>query len=256
MRILVTNDDGITAIGIIKLAAMAKELGEVTVIAPDNQCSAMSQKLTILTALKFKEVKDFPVEGVKAYTVSGTPADCVRIGVDVIMADNRPDIVFSGVNSGYNTGYDIAYSGTIGAASEALIAGIPAIAYSTDFHGIFGTLDKYMLSVTKEVLEKPIALNEIWNLNFPGCEAAECKGILWDRIIAQDDYYNNVYVEQESDDPLERSFTIHADPIEYSLPGTDIDAIKNNCISVGKVVSTVITANSADRITYRGKLVK
>ena len=230
MRILVTNDDGITAEGIIRLAAMAKQLGEVTVIAPDSQCSAMSQKLTILTYLDVKKVKDFAVEGVEAYTVGGTPADCVRIGIDMILKE-KPDIVFSGINNGYNTGYDIAYSGTIGATMEALFAGIPAIAFSTDYRGIFDTVDEYMLSVTKEVLSKPIGPDEVWNLNFPGCKVADCRGILWDRKIAQDDFYNNVYTEQPASfvDGAVR-YAITAEPIDWAAEGTDIKALLDNYI--------------------------
>ncbi len=256
MRILVTNDDGITAVGIIKLAAMAKNLGEVTVIAPDSQCSAMSQKLTIQTVIDVKKVDDFPVEGVEAYTVSGTPADCVRMGVDVIMRE-KPDIVFSGVNNGYNTGYDIAYSGTIGATMEALFIGIPAIAFSTDFREIFDVVDECMLDVTKQVLAKPIGINEIWNLNFPGCRMDEMKGILWDRKIAQDDFYNNVYTRQPDVLPEGTArYRITAEPIDRAGEGTDIEAVLGNYISVGKVSSTVVTPSLKDKITYRGKLVR
>ena len=256
MRILVTNDDGITAEGIIRLAAMAKQLGEVTVIAPDSQCSAMSQKLTILTYLDVKKVKDFAVEGVEAYTVGGTPADCVRIGIDMILKE-KPDIVFSGINNGYNTGYDIAYSGTIGATMEALFAGIPAIAFSTDYRGIFDTVDEYMLSVTKEVLSKPIGPDEVWNLNFPGCKVADCRGILWDRKIAQDDFYNNVYTEQPASfvDGAVR-YAITAEPIDCAAEGTDIKALLDNYISIGKVKSTVVSPDPSERITYRGRALR
>ena len=254
MRILVTNDDGITAEGIIRLAAMAKKLGDVTVIAPDSQCSAMSQKLTILTYVDVKKVRDFPVEGVEAYTVSGTPADCVRLGIDRIMKE-RPDIVFSGINNGYNTGYDIAYSGTIGATMEALFAGIPAIAFSTDYRGIFDTVDEYLQQVTEEVLKKPIGCDEIWKLNFPGCPVADCRGILWDRTIAQDDFYNNIYTEQPAsfvDGAVRYAITVEA--IERAYEGTDIKAILDNYISIGKVKSTVVTPTLQDKITYRGRL--
>ncbi len=253
MRILVTNDDGITAAGIIRLAAMAKELGEVTVIAPDSQCSAMSQKLTILTYIDIRKVNDFPVEGVEAYTVSGTPADCVRAGLDVIMRE-KPDIVFSGINNGYNTGYDIAYSGTVGAAMEAIIAGVPAIAFSTDYRGIFDVVDEYLLDVTKQVLAKPIGLNEIWNLNFPGCTLADYRGILWDRSIAQDDFYTNIYTEQPTSftDGSVR-YAITAVPVEKAAEGTDIKAVLDNYISIGKVASHVVTDRRDDKITYRGR---
>lgn len=252
MRILVTNDDGITAVGIEKLAAMAKGLGEVTVIAPDSQCSAMSQKLSIMTEIEYKRAA-FPIEGVEAYTVAGTPADCVRIGIDVIMKDRKPDMVFSGINNGYNTGYDIAYSGTVGACLEGIIAGIPAIAFSTDFRGRFGATDKYLREVTDMVLAKEIGPQELWNLNFPGCDADECKGILWDRVIAQDDFYNNEFIPIASDDDQGvYRFRIEPSRIEKAEEGTDIAAVLDNYVSIGKVSSNVVTQALRDRLTSRG----
>lgn len=252
MRILVTNDDGITAVGIAKLAAMAKGLGEVTVIAPDSQCSAMSQKLSIMTEIEYRDAS-FPIEGVEAYTVAGTPADCVRIGIDVIMKDRKPDMVFSGINNGYNTGYDIAYSGTVGACLEAIIAGVPAIAFSTDFRAKFGATDRYLREVTDMVLAKEIGPNSLWNLNFPGCEADECKGILWDRTIAQDDFYNNAFIPIESDtaNGVHR-FRIEPARIERAEEGTDIAAVLDNYVSIGVISSNVVSKALRDRITYRG----
>ena len=85
MRILVVNDDGIEAAGIIRLAALAKEFGEVWVVAPDAQCSAMSQRITVRGELQLRKRADFPVEGVEAYSLSGTPADCVKVAVEYLM---------------------------------------------------------------------------------------------------------------------------------------------------------------------------
>ena len=87
MRILVVNDDGIEAAGIIRLAALAKEFGEVWVVAPDAQCSAMSQRITVRGELQLRKRADFPVEGVEAYSLSGTPADCVKVAVEYLMKD-------------------------------------------------------------------------------------------------------------------------------------------------------------------------
>ena len=132
-RILVVNDDGIGAEGIVRLAAAAKNLGEVWVVAPGQQCSAMSHCITVRGSLQIRQ-EDFPVPGVKAYSVAGTPADCVKVGIRHLMQD-RPDVVFSGINCGYNVGVDILYSGTVGAAMEALVNGIPAIAFSEERGG-------------------------------------------------------------------------------------------------------------------------
>ena len=120
MRILITNDDGINAIGIHKLAEMAKKLGEVWVVAPEGQCSAMSQKITVSDKIRLAKAPDFPVSGVKAYRLGGTPADCVKVAVEYLMTE-KPDVVFSGINNGYNAGIEVSYSGTVAAAMEALL---------------------------------------------------------------------------------------------------------------------------------------
>ena len=119
MRILIVNDDGIRSSGLISLARMAVELGEVWVAAPESQCSAMSHRISVFGAVGVQPEPDFPVNGVKAYSISGSPADCVKVALAYIMKE-RPDVVFSGINNGYNVGIDILYSGTVGAAMEAL----------------------------------------------------------------------------------------------------------------------------------------
>ena len=126
MRIMVVNDDGIESDGIRRLAGMAAELGEVWVLAPRHQCSAMSQRITIRGDMRVDKVRDFPVPVKAAYKVDGTPADCLKIAMQYLL-EEKPDYVFSGINDGYNAGFDIAYSGTLGAAFEAVMNGVPAI---------------------------------------------------------------------------------------------------------------------------------
>ena len=189
MRILVVNDDSIEATGIIKLAAKAKELGEVWVVAPARQCSAMSQRITVRGNLELIRREDFPVDGVKAYSLSGTPADCVKVAVEYLLKDQLPDIVFSGINKGYNVGFEIAYSGTVGATLEAISKGIPAIAFSVEMDENYEVTDQYLIPVTRELLKKKIASNEIWNVNFPGCGLQKYQGIRWDTIPAQTQFF-------------------------------------------------------------------
>ena len=131
MRILVVNDDGIGSAGICCLADLAMQLGEVWVAAPEGQCSAMSHRISVYGAINVKRENDFPVRGVRAYRIGGTPSDCVKVALDHLMPE-KPDLVFSGINHGYNVGVDILYSGTVGAAMEALVNGIPAMAFSSD----------------------------------------------------------------------------------------------------------------------------
>ena len=127
MNILISNDDGIRAEGIARLAAAALPFGRVYVAAPQSQCSGMSQKLTIRGTLAVEQA-DFPVPVEAAWAVGGTPADCVKAAVKALVPC-RPDVVLTGVNQGWNAGLDIAYSGTIGAALEGVMNGIPAILF-------------------------------------------------------------------------------------------------------------------------------
>ena len=198
MRILVVNDDGIKAPGIKRLVQMAAGLGEVWVVAPAAQCSAMSHRITVRGDLEVKPY-DFPAAGVTAYSVWGTPADCVKVALGCLMTE-KPDIVFSGINAGYNVGRDILYSGTIGAAMEALCWGVPAIAFSVAEEEECEVLNTYLEPVAKELISKTLPQNEIWNVNFPGCTLEEYKGILWDRIPDQNQYYRDNYKRTDRPD--------------------------------------------------------
>ena len=237
MRILVVNDDGIQAEGICRLAKMAVQLGEVWVVAPDNQCSAMSHRITVHADIVVGPAV-FPVEGVHAYRVSGTPADCVKVALQQLLPE-RPDIVFSGINSGFNAGLDILYSGTVGAAMESLLNGIPAIAFSSEMNGIYDVVEKYLLPITKELLTKKLGANELWNVNFPGCTTAELKGILWGRVPAQKQFYLDHYerCEQEGE-----CFVLSAAGVATSEAeeGTDIRALIDRYISIGTIKNAIL----------------
>ncbi len=237
MRILVVNDDGIQAEGIIRLAKMARQLGEVWVAAPKSQCSAMSHHITVFGEIEVEKA-EFPVEGVRAYSISGTPADCVKVGLGYLMSE-RPDVVFSGINHGYNVGYDIAYSGTIGAAMEALLNGIPAIAFSCEMNGLYDVVEENLLTITRELLDRSIAGNEIWNVNFPGCTAAECKGILEDRVPEQGHFYQDRYIKTET---AHGGFRLMACNIANTdrNEGSDLRAVWEKYISIGRVRCTVL----------------
>lgn len=237
MRILVVNDDGIDAEGIVRLAGAAKALGEVWVVAPEKQCSAMSQRVTVRGALTAKPVV-FPVDGVTAYSVSGTPADCVKVALTALLPW-RPDIVFSGINEGYNAGYDILYSGTIGAATEALSNGIAAVAFSTEANGVFDVVDAWLPSIAAALLEKRLPADAMWNVNFPGCSLEEYKGILWDRIPANHALFADRYDKKENADG---SLTLAVNGIlrKEADAGTDIRAVLDRYISIGTVYNAVL----------------
>lgn len=234
MRILVVNDDGITNEGIERLARMAAQLGEVWVVAPDDQCSAMSQRITIRGEIFVHEHPEFPVEGVHAYSVSGTPADCVKIAVKNIMKE-KPDIVFSGINQGYNMGRDIAYSGTVHACMEALFMGVPAIAYSYPGRdGSFEIAENHMLSLTREIMLMPIEPYEMWNINFPGIPESECKGVLWDRVPEPSESDALYYVVNEEKEGY-LSLTPANVWLEPTNPDSDQAAVEKGYIAIGKL---------------------
>ena len=229
-KILITNDDGINADGIIRLAQAATEFGEVWVIAPDSQRSAMSHSITLRHSVDAWKV-DFPVPGVHAYACSGTPGDCVRIG-SLNIVPEKPDHVFSVINYGFNAASDIQYSATAGAAFEAAFQGIHTIAFSEDACEIHEVTERYLKEIIAELLNKTLGVNQIWNVNFPGCQLAECNGILRDRKVSADAFYVDRYIETTvSEDKV--SYMVEGIRNYSALEGTDLKAIFDNYISIG-----------------------
>lgn len=201
-------------------------------MAPKSQCSAMSQRITLFEDIEVTP-ECYDVDGVRAYSVGGTPADCVKVALEFLMPE-KPDVVFSGINSGYNTGIDILYSGTVGAAMEALANGIRSFAFSNKNDTSWETVDAYLISIVKELLDENLSMDRIWNVNFPGCKLSECKGILRDRIPAKHQFYQDDYVRTNHADG---SFSLRSKGVmtEKAEEGTDISALLNNYISIGSV---------------------
>lgn len=188
MRILVTNDDGIRAGGIKTLAQVLEKEHEVIIVAPETQMSAQSHAITLHDPLKVKEVK---LDGINstAYSVSGTPADCVRAGIEAII-EGKVDLVVSGINLGYNSGMDILYSGTVSAAIEANIYNIPSIAVSAewmDHTANYEVAAKYTMEVLDKIGDNLLETTMVLNINTPydikeGREIKVCKigGVIYD----------------------------------------------------------------------------
>lgn len=239
MRILVVNDDGISSPGIETLARVAVGLGDVWVLAPSHQCSGMSQKLSIFDEMPLREA-DFPVPVKAAWSLGGTPADCVKVALEHLL-DFKPDYVFSGVNDGWNAGFDIAYSGTIGACFEAVMNGIPAIAFSAKGRGDLEIAEAYMPAIARELIHLGQNTGEIWNVNFPSGPVSKLRGILRDRTIAPMQLYNGVFsARRHPEGHLMISQT--GVPVEKGIApdGTDIAAVLDGYISVGKIISPVM----------------
>jgi 5'-nucleotidase len=169
--ILVTNDDGITAPGIRKLIEVMNTIGEVVVVAPDSPQSGMGHAITIDSMLTCDKIK--VDEGLQTeYKCSGTPADCVKIAIREVL-DRKPDICVSGVNHGSNSSINVIYSGTMSAAIEAGIEGIPAIGFSLldySWNADFDILKEEIKKITLNVLENGLPEGVVLNVNFPKSE--------------------------------------------------------------------------------------
>nr|WP_262905248.1 5'/3'-nucleotidase SurE [Hymenobacter nitidus] len=175
--ILISNDDGITAPGIAMLVRVMRRIGEVVVVAPDSPQSGMGHAITIGTSLRLDPSTIF--EGIEAYECSGTPADCVKLAKNVVLKDRRPDLVVSGINHGSNSSVNVLYSGTMSAAIEAAIEGLPAIGFSLCDYGHqadFSHTEEWVEHLTRQALANGIPVGTALNVNFPKKQAAPIAG--------------------------------------------------------------------------------
>lgn len=176
--ILVTNDDGITAKGIRTLIDIAVELGDVVVVAPDKPQSAMGHAITINDTLYLKEFKLHDHEHME-YTTSGTPVDCVKMASHEILK-RKPDLCLSGINHGSNSSINVIYSGTMSAAVEAGIEGIPSIGFSLCDYSAeadFSHAVPFVRSIIEQVLKHGMSKGVVFNVNVPKSQAEPPKGI-------------------------------------------------------------------------------
>lgn len=175
--IFVTNDDGISAKGIRSLIEVMQEFGEVVVIAPDSPQSGMGHAITINHPLRLNESDLF--ESVKAFSCTGTPVDCVKLGIYEVM-HRKPDLVVSGVNHGANTSTNVLYSGTMSAAVEGAMEGIPSIGFSLcsfDVNADFSIAQNVIRTVTKHVLNNGMKKGVCYNVNIPYVSEHEFNGV-------------------------------------------------------------------------------
>ncbi|NVO31780.1 5'/3'-nucleotidase SurE [Hymenobacter lapidiphilus] len=166
--ILISNDDGITAPGIATLVRVMRRLGEVVVVAPNSPQSGMGHAITIGKPLRLDPNHIF--EGIEAYECSGTPADCVKLAKHHVLKDRRPDLVVSGINHGSNSAVNVLYSGTMSAAIEAAIEGLPAIGFSLCDYGHdadFSHAEEWVERLTRQALEHGIPAGTALNVNIP-----------------------------------------------------------------------------------------
>lgn len=199
--ILITNDDGYQAKGITALIDSVIDLGEILVVAPDGPRSGMSSAITSLHPLRVRLEKE--EANLKIYSCSGTPVDCVKLGISEL-ANRKPDIILSGVNHGSNAAVAVLYSGTMGAALEGAVFKIPSIGFSLLDHSLnadFSYAKEYIHLLTKQVIEEGLPVGTCLNVNIP--KGDDIKGIKicrqtsgkWDKefLLSKDGTHKDVY---------------------------------------------------------------
>ncbi len=175
--ILVCNDDGVFAPGISALIEVAKELGDVVVVAPDSPQSGAGHGITINSTLRINKIK--VQEGFSMYSTTGTPVDCIKLAVNEIV-DRKPDLLISGINHGSNASINVIYSGTMSAAIEGAMEGIPSIGFSLLDHSIdadFRTSQEVARKIAPEVLKHGLPKGVCLNVNIPKVQKEEIRGI-------------------------------------------------------------------------------
>jgi 5'-nucleotidase len=227
--ILVCNDDGITAPGIRALIAVAKEFGEVMVVAPDKPQSAMGHAITINSTLRINEVF---IDGQKEYACSGTPVDCIKLAVNKLLP-RKPDLLISGINHGSNASINVIYSGTMSAAMEGALEGIPSIGFSLCDHSIdadFSVSQTVARKVIATALSSEMPEGTCLNVNIPKVSAELLNGI---KICRQ----ARANWEEEFDerkDPMGKTYYWLTGVFKNLDEGDDTDemALKNGFVSV------------------------
>lgn len=226
MNIMVTNDDGIHAPGIRALADALRELGTVTVVAPDRERSAVGHSLTLYSPLRVFELHP------GWYAVDGTPTDCVNMAIHSLLP-TRPDLVVSGINHGPNLGDDITYSGTVAAAMEANLMGIPAIAVSLatfNHTDNFADAARIALQVAQQVSANGLPADTFLNVNVPDCRLAEMQAPL---ITCQGKRSFVGTIVNKTDPRGRKYFWIGSEEPSFNDdPGTDFHAINRQHTSI------------------------
>jgi 5'-nucleotidase len=228
---LVTNDDGISARGLNALIEIVRPYGKVFVIAPEEGQSGMSHAITVKFPIRIRKVRE--EEGLVEYSSNGTPVDCVKLALNKLL-DRKPDMILSGINHGSNSSASVIYSGTMAAAIEGCINGIPSIGfslldYSPDAN--FSSIRKYVERIMKLALEKGIPGSTCLNVNFPVNTYHKIKGI---RICRQNKGMWKEEFEHRTD-PQNRDYywlTGEFKNLEPDAPDTDEWALHNNYISI------------------------
>jgi len=229
--ILVTNDDGIVSPGIRALVQVASQFGKPIIVAPDSPQSAKGHAITLMDPIRLKRVEPFP--GIEAYECSGTPVDCVKLAKNVILKDRNVALCVSGINHGSNASINIIYSGTVSAAMEASLEGVPSIGFSLlnySFEADFEPAKHFARQIIQRILENGMGKSTLLNVNIPNLPKEQIRGV---KICRQAEAK---WVEefQETIDPRGEPYYWMTGKFQNQDPGedTDIWALENGYVSM------------------------
>lgn len=247
MNILISNDDGIYSRGLYELVREMSRLGRVSVVAPDKEQSAIGHAITMHQPLRCKKIKLQDLD-IDAWRVSGTPADCIKIGVETLLPV-RPQLIVSGINNGENLGTDVIYSGTVSAAIEGSIFNIPSVAVSYAGHNedAFRAAAEAAADIIEQVLEHGSDRNMLLNINIPAIkELKELKGVKITRLGVKK-YRNNF---EERKDPRGNSYYWLAGELIENETGedTDIYAVRNGFASITPLQADLTGYDAINRL--------
>jgi 5'-nucleotidase len=245
--ILVCNDDGITAPGIRNLVKIMNELGDVVVVAPDGPQSGMGHAITIEGILRCDaiHIDDGPQS---EYSCSGTPVDCVKLAVNVVLP-RKPDLIVSGINHGSNSSINVIYSGTMSAAMEGCLEGVPSIGFSLcDFswEADFEPTLPYVKSIAQKVLQEGLPVGVCLNVNIPKFQGEAYKGV---KIVRQCRGNWEEEFDQRTDPRKRNYYWLTGKFVNYDS-GTDTDewALENNYISVVPIQSDLTAHEQGEKM--------
>jgi 5'-nucleotidase len=252
LNILITNDDGIRAKGLRSLIEIARPFGNVTVVAPEQPMSGMGHAITVNVPLRLRLLKS--EENYREYSCSGTPVDCVKMGLKMAMANQKADLLISGINHGSNASSNVIYSGTMGAAIEGSMEGIKSIGFSLlDYSqdADFSQSADFVREIIASMLETPLPKGVSLNVNIPKIKKEDIKGV---KICTQADaYWEEDYILRKDPWGGDYYWLTGEFKCENIAEGTDIHALKQNYISVVPVQYDLTAHGMLEKLTHLSK---
>jgi 5'-nucleotidase len=244
--ILVTNDDGIHSEGIIALAEALKEVGDVFVVAPAHEMSAASHSLTLMRPLRIEKIDS------RHYSIDGTPTDCVTLAMNLILKNNPPQLVVSGINKGGNLGDDVTYSGTVAGALEASIHGLPGIAVSlvqrVNFD--FSHAARLAVELARRVLGDGLPRGTLLNVNVP---PGPVRGI---KVTRQGTKIIKPTIIEGTDPRQRKYYWIGEESLTWNEePGTDYEALRHGLVSITPLRNDLTDYNALSELQSRDWIV-